>query len=196
MVQNSERSRVAREQFKSRECSDIVGAGAGGERQTKGRREARWKMGGERKWFDGRKVRVKDKEGARSSWGSSRVMEDCNRMRDSRWQGEVARKEADRGWERKTVIIDMVEAGNNMVAKTGGEKAGTGEARGWGWEQTDGFKTKAHPTTSMDRIIIEGRGGRSHVKQPRIMAPTECKSREVCTTVKISRKGHKEEETG
>jgi hypothetical protein len=63
--------------------------------------------------------------------GGSRVMEDCNRMRDSRWQGEIARKEADRGREQKTVIIQVIETANNMVAKTG-EKAWTGKARGWG----------------------------------------------------------------
>jgi hypothetical protein len=82
-----------------------------------------------------------------------------------------------------------------MVAKTGGEKAGTGEARGWGREQTNRAKTKAHPMTSMDRIIIEGRGGRSHVKhQPRIAAPTERESQEVSATVEINREGHKEGE--
>jgi hypothetical protein len=84
MFQNSGKSGVAKEQFESRKCSDTVDASAGGERQTEGRREARWKMGGKRKWFDGWEIRVEDKEGAQSSRGSSGVMEDCNGMRDSR----------------------------------------------------------------------------------------------------------------
>ncbi len=81
---NSRRGRVAREQFSNREGMDIVGAGAGGERQSECSREARWKMIDQRERFDSREIRVKDKERARSSWRNSR-MKNSDRMGNSRW---------------------------------------------------------------------------------------------------------------
>jgi hypothetical protein len=70
----------------------------------------------------------------------------------------------------------MIETRNNMVAKTQGEKAGKGEARGWGWEHTDRPKAEADPMTNMHSIITKGRGGRPHVEQPRVTTPAECNS--------------------
>ena len=81
---NSRRGRVAREQFSNREGTDIVGAGAGGERQSECSREARWKMIDQRERFDSREIRVKDKERAQSSWRNSR-MKNSDRMGNSRW---------------------------------------------------------------------------------------------------------------
>jgi hypothetical protein len=70
----------------------------------------------------------------------------------------------------------MIETRDKMVAKTGGEKARTGEARGWGWEQTNWAKAKADRTTSMNSMVMKSRGSRPHVEQPRVTTPMECKS--------------------
>ena len=160
---NSRRGRVAREQFSNREGTDIVGAGAGGERQSECRREARRKMIDQRERFDSREIRVKDKERARSSWRNSR-MKNGDRMGNSRWEREVTREKADGSRKRKAFVVDTVEVGKDMVAKTGRKQTGCRKARGWRWKHADRPQAEANPATSMDSVVVKGRSSGAHVK--------------------------------
>ncbi len=64
-------------------------------------------------------------------------MKNGDRMGNSRWEREVTREKADGNRKRKAFVVDTVEVGNDMVAKTGRKQTGCRKARGWRWKHTD-----------------------------------------------------------
>ena len=79
----------------------------------------------------------------------------------------------------------MIEVREEMVAKTGRQRARRWKAWNWWWEDTDLTKAKANPATRMDSVVTKSGGSRSHVELPRVTAPTQGKSREVSATGKV-----------
>jgi hypothetical protein len=89
VIENGSRDRVTREEFGNGEGTDIVGAGAASKWQTESRSKSRWDLCDQRKWFDGWKVWIENKEGARYSRRHGRL-KSGNGMRNCRWKREIS----------------------------------------------------------------------------------------------------------
>jgi hypothetical protein len=90
----------------------------------------------------------------------------------------------------------LVKIRKDMVTKTGGEEARSGEAGHRRWEQADLTETEADPTTRMNSVAVKSRSSGSHVKLPGVAAPIGGKIREIGTTREIGGKVDEENKTG
>lgn len=110
---------------------------------------------------------------------------DGMRVRDRK--REIRRNGRNNSGKRNASIVDLVEVGKNMIAKTGGGKDGRWEAGHRCRKETDLTKAETYPATGVDGVAVKGRGSRTHVKLPRRVAPAECGIREVDAAVEVSR---------
>jgi hypothetical protein len=97
--------------------------------------------------------------------------------------------------EVKAVVVDTIEARNDMIAKPRREKTGSGEAGSWRRQHTNLAKAEANPTADMDRIVVKSRSSRAHAKTPRVTTPAKRKGSEIVAAGEISRKSDEQNET-
>ena len=178
------RGRVAREEFRSRKGTDIVGAETGSEGNAKRSRIPSGYMIDQRERFNGWEIGVKDvKRSVGSRW--SGVMQSGDRMGDGARKEEIAGEHGDRGRQRKAGGVDLVESRKDVVAKTGREKAGSRETGHRRREQANLTETEADPATRMDSVTVKSRSSGSHVKLPGQATPTGSEVRKIGATREV-----------
>jgi hypothetical protein len=86
----------------------------------------------------------------------------------------------------------LIKVREDMVAKTGRERARRREAGNRRWEESNLTKAKTDPTTRVDGVPVKCRSSWSHVEPPRVTTPIQSESREINAACKIGGKIYEE----